>query len=131
MKKEKSPDTSLTEITKKYQSKVNESIIKLKSDLHQELFPEEYDFIYDSGSEAYSRQKGLNPMNEAYVKKVNERREILGVTSLKSNGSPADSSSQIFVQQFLIKLIKNNEDEQENKVVKKTKSITDFLKNTD
>jgi hypothetical protein len=131
MKKEKFPDISLTEITKKYQSKVNDAIIKLRSDLHQELFPEEYDFIYDSCSEAYSRQKGLNPMNEAYVKKVNERREILGVTSLNSNGSPADNSSQLFVIQFIIKLIKNNEEEQENIVIKKTKSITDFLKNTD
>jgi len=47
--------------------------------LHLELFPEEYDYIYDSIADAKDRRRGLNPMSQAYIDKTNERRISLGV----------------------------------------------------
>lgn len=46
---------------------------------HREHFPEEYDFHYDSISEAKQRDKGINPMSEEYQRRVNLRRLSLGV----------------------------------------------------
>ena len=46
---------------------------------HLELFPEEYDYIYDSIADARDRARGLNPMSQSYIDKVNERRIKLGV----------------------------------------------------
>ncbi|NMO74698.1 hypothetical protein BCV02_13005 [Vibrio breoganii] len=47
--------------------------------LHSELFPEEGDFYYDSNNDVKLRNKGINPMSEAYQLKVNLRRHKLGV----------------------------------------------------
>ena len=47
-------------------------------ELHLTLFPEEYDHIYDSISEAHDRQIGKNPMNAEYVVKSNALRAQLG-----------------------------------------------------
>ncbi|MEZ8863187.1 hypothetical protein [Vibrio sp. 10N.247.311.51] len=48
-------------------------------DLHSELFPEEYDHLYDSNVEVKSRNRGENPMSEEYQQKVNLRRFEMGV----------------------------------------------------
>ncbi len=47
--------------------------------LHAELFPEEYDFIYDSNVDAKRRARGVNPMSEQYQIDTNQRRFKLGV----------------------------------------------------
>lgn len=52
---------------------------------HQELFPEEYDCMYDSTSEAKARRRGINPMRESYQKEVNLRRLKLGVEPYMGN----------------------------------------------
>jgi len=49
------------------------------NELHSEIFPEEYDFYYDSHVDAKDRKRGINPMNEQYQLKVNRRRFALGV----------------------------------------------------
>jgi hypothetical protein len=49
------------------------------SALRMELFPEEYDFIYDSGSDSYNRRHGINPMSVEYQETVNKRRLEMGV----------------------------------------------------
>jgi len=46
--------------------------------LHQ-LFPEEYDLLYDDLVDSKSRKKGINPMSKEYQKKINLRRYELGV----------------------------------------------------
>lgn len=46
---------------------------------HLELFPEEYDYVYDSVVEAKERAKGVNPMSQAYIDEVNDRRVSMGV----------------------------------------------------
>ena len=49
-------------------------------ELHAALFPEEYDHMYDSVSEAKDRQRGKNPMSAEYVEKTNTLRAQLGFT---------------------------------------------------
>jgi hypothetical protein len=46
--------------------------------LHIELFPEEYDCMFDSGVEAKERAKEMNPMSSDYVQRTNLRRQKLG-----------------------------------------------------
>lgn len=50
----------------------------LARELHVALFPEEYDYVYDSISEAKARARGENPMNVEYIEKTNNRRAKLG-----------------------------------------------------
>lgn len=52
---------------------------------HSKLFPEEYDCMYDSVSEAKARRRGINPMRESYQKEVNLRRLKLGVKPYMGN----------------------------------------------
>jgi len=49
------------------------------NDLHSELFPEEYDFIYDSIADKRDRNSGINPMSQEYQDRVNKRRLEMGV----------------------------------------------------
>jgi hypothetical protein len=48
-------------------------------ELHLKLFPEEYDFMYDSIADTVDRKNEINPMSQSYIDKVNERRIKLGV----------------------------------------------------
>lgn len=50
----------------------------LALELHVALFPEEYDHVYDSISEAKGRLRGENPMNAEYIERTNNRRAELG-----------------------------------------------------
>lgn len=45
---------------------------------HIALFPEEYDFCYDSIADLSDRKKGLNPMSSEYQRVVDSRRLFLG-----------------------------------------------------
>ncbi|WP_299018086.1 hypothetical protein [uncultured Photobacterium sp.] len=66
--------------------KANKALLKEINDrdrplreLHLELFPEEYDEVYDSVVEYRARARGENPMNEEYQRKINLRRLEMGV----------------------------------------------------
>lgn len=48
-------------------------------EIHYELFPEEYDHMYDSNADARDRANGISPMRQGYVDKVNARRRKMGV----------------------------------------------------
>ena len=63
----------------------NKSILNI-SNLHQELFAEEYDFMYDSIADSKDRAKGINFMSKEYRLKVAEKRRRLGVSQLSSSG---------------------------------------------
>ena len=63
-------------------------------DLHHDRFPEEYDFILDSSVDANERSRGINPMNEDYIERVNARRLTLGVEPLTSAGYAATTKSR-------------------------------------
>jgi hypothetical protein len=47
--------------------------------LHNAIFPEEYDYRYDTHLQSSRRKSGINPLSEWYVKTINERRRQLGV----------------------------------------------------
>ncbi|AGI73884.1 hypothetical protein OA238_c39450 [Octadecabacter arcticus 238] len=54
-----------------------DTIHRLGRELHAALFPEEYDHMYDSVTEAKDRLRGINPMNAEYVEKTNALRTQL------------------------------------------------------
>lgn len=58
----------------------DEALRHLGRELHAALFPEEYDHMYDSVSEAKDRRRGKNPMNAEYMEKTNTLRAQLGFT---------------------------------------------------
>jgi hypothetical protein len=62
------------------QKNEGEALQHLGREIHAALFPEEYDHMYDSVSEAKDRQRGKNPMNTEYVEKTNTLRAQLGFT---------------------------------------------------
>ncbi|WP_298441545.1 hypothetical protein [uncultured Ferrimonas sp.] len=62
--------------------------------LHNALFPEEYDFMLDSPADAKRRRRGHNPMSAQYIATVAKRRAQLGVPPLLENGLAADNASQ-------------------------------------
>jgi len=78
------------------QDKVEDQIRKLASLLHGRLFFEEYDFMSDSSADAYDRKKGINPMSEAYIKKVDDKRRVLGFTPLSSGGKTSENDTLDF-----------------------------------
>lgn len=68
---------------------------------HIALFPEEYDFGYDSSSEAKERRRGVNPMSEAYITKTNRRRAELGFGPYAvDRGAPNDDTFTWVLEQL-------------------------------
>lgn len=61
-------------------------------EIHYELFPEEYDHMFDSNADARDRANGISPMRQEYVDKVNARRREMGVKpyELKDNSPEVD-----------------------------------------
>lgn len=75
------------------EDEINKKIEKLARSIHAEKFPEEYDFMYDSGVDAQERSKGINPMSQEYIEKIRIKREELGVAQLTENGMPASDDT--------------------------------------
>lgn len=80
-------ETEYAEFTKK------RLIESLAREVHFEMFPEEYDEISDSGSDASDRRNGKNPMSKEYTERVNIRRKKIGVPPLGPNGLPTCMTS--------------------------------------
>lgn len=67
--------------------------------LHAELFPEEYDFMFDDNWDVKLRDKGINPMSAEYIEKVKRKRELLGVSMLSENGmAKSNDTMQICIE---------------------------------
>jgi hypothetical protein len=64
---------------------------------HIDLFPEEYDHMYDSSADASSRRRGLNPMSSEYTAKVNARRTEMGFAPLTEAGDAPDRQTYDWV----------------------------------
>ena len=47
---------------------------KLARKIHIEQFPEEYDHMFDSYSDANERAMGINPMSQRYIERINTKR---------------------------------------------------------
>ena len=54
----------------------DEALQHLGRELHAALFPEEYDYMYDSVSEAKDRQRGKNLLSAEYVGKTNTQHPL-------------------------------------------------------
>ena len=74
-------------------SKADDQLYSLARELHLKLFPEEYDYIYDSNVDASDRRNGKNPMNESYVQKTNLRRSLLGFSPLEVGPSSQNADT--------------------------------------
>ena len=75
--------------------------------LHNDLFPEEYDHMCDSISEAEGRRRGMNPMSADYISRTNERRAQLGFAPF---GEGSANNSQDTYRWVLEKLRDGEED---------------------
>ena len=61
-------------------------IDKIARRRHLTRYPEEYDFMNDSSADASDRRRGINPMSQEYIAKVNKRRKEYGVSPLTVHG---------------------------------------------
>ena len=68
----------------------------LASLLHGRLFPEEYDFMGDSILDAKERDQGNNPMSEDYIRKIDDKRRVLGFSALDSSGNTIENDTLKF-----------------------------------
>lgn len=83
------------------------SFESLVNELRVKLFPEEFDFQYDSSVDANRRRLGENPMSEDYINRMNEKRVRLGFLPLTQNGYPQDGEATL---EYCKKLITNEID---------------------
>jgi len=89
------------------EDKRNGLISDIASSIHGSLFPEEYDFMGDSCSDAKDRSRGINPMSQSYIDKISEKRNVLGFEPLSSSGDSAYSETT----EYCLKIVKNAFDE--------------------
>ena len=65
---------------------LEKEINEVASSIGYWFFPEEYDYIYDSVSDAKARRRGKNPMSESYLSSVDKKRQELGLNFLAESG---------------------------------------------
>jgi len=75
--------------------------------IHCSLFPEEYDFMGDSCSDAKDRSRGINPMSQSYIDKITEKRKALCFEPLSSSGESTSSDTR----DYCLKIVKKAFDE--------------------
>lgn len=73
----------------------------LARELHGALFPEEYDYAYDSIYEAKARARGENPMNAEYIEKTNNRRAALGFSAFDVGRTARNENTLAWVTENL------------------------------
>lgn len=79
---------------------IKAKIERLAQKIHVEKYSEEYDFMYDSISDAKDRSKGINPMRQDYIEKIKKKREALGVTQLSDSGkSVSNDTFELCIQE--------------------------------
>ena len=74
---------------------------QLGRELHADLFPEEYDHMYDSASEAKDRKRGISPMNVEYLEKTNARQAQLGFTPFNDGSDAYNDGTYSWVMEKL------------------------------
>jgi hypothetical protein len=66
---------------------------------HIELFPEEYDHMFDSFSDARERKKGRSPMNPDHLAGANASRIAMGFEPLSESGYATSRDTFRFVEE--------------------------------
>jgi hypothetical protein len=92
------------DILDKKEAELNK-IEELARKIHIEKYPEEYDFMYDSISDANERSMGINPMSREYIEKVRKKRAALGVSQLSESGMPTSNDTMRLCIQEAEKMI--------------------------
>lgn len=69
-----------------FEDEVRRMIHDLAGKIHSEKFSEEYDFMMDERADIKGRKRGINPMSQNYIDKIDKKRDDLGVARLPSNG---------------------------------------------
>ena len=123
-KKEKQP----IEIREFYLGKIESFVKEVLSSFHSDLFYEEYDFTFDSSSEANERRYGKNPMRAEYIKKTQAKRKVLGVSALRQNGLPSDYSSERYIHTTVFSFLEELKVKTTISDKKKKGNMSDFLK---
>jgi hypothetical protein len=82
-------------------SREEEEFQRLVRKRHIELFPEEYDHMFDSFSDARERQKGRNPTNPKDIARINESRVKMGFEPLSERGYAVNQDTYRYVEQRL------------------------------
>lgn len=79
-REEARPSLTPAEITEINRRDHAEQVLLARAEyLHERIFPEEYNEVYDSSADAKLRAQGVNPMSRAYTDRVNARRRAMGV----------------------------------------------------
>jgi len=81
------------------EDELQKKVDELARTIHAEKFPEEYDFIYDSGVDANERHRGVNPMSQEYIEKIKKKRAALSIPQLAENGMPISNDSYLVCQE--------------------------------
>lgn len=112
----------------KYKIKINNFLRELESQIHLELFEEEYTNRYDSNIESIERENGVNPMNKEYITNVSLKRKKIGVSELGTNGLPIDNSSELYVKKIVLNYLSERIGNEKFEIKKKM-NISSFFKN--
>lgn len=68
------------------QDAIDEATEQLGRKYHTEMFPEEYEFMYDDPADYKARKQGHNPMSAEYIERIENKRHDLGVAPLSESG---------------------------------------------
>lgn len=70
--------------------------------MHQRLFPEEYNFYYDDSVEAKQRAQGINPMSAEYIARTDARRAALGFACYMAGNDSRPDNTTGWVRQMMV-----------------------------
>lgn len=84
---------------------------RFESKFHVTMFPEEYDYMYDDSVDYKARKRGENPMQESYQKKVNDRRQKMGLKPLEHNGMVRYDDSLRYTKEKVQRLLTRQDED--------------------
>ncbi len=87
---------------------IEKEIENMAHKIHIEKFPEEYDCMGDSILDAEERSRGINPMNQEYIEKIQKKREKLGVSQLSESGRRVSDDTFNLCRKEAKKLLEKN-----------------------
>ena len=73
----------------------------LAQELHVELFPEEWDWAYDSFLDSNERRRGINPMASDYIERHAQKRFRLGLPPHNPSVVGADPKTLTWIEEKL------------------------------
>jgi hypothetical protein len=125
-----SPDQTLELDTREAAER---AVIGKSAQLHLSLFPEEYDFYYDSVSDSKDRKRGINPMSQEYISRTNARREELGFDAFSVVDMPVPNPTvgwshnhNTTTLAWVIGLVRGGKEDQLVKIIQGRQAVDDI-----